>query len=182
MKNVLLLGDSIRMQYQPKVKELLKGRANVYGPVENGRWSGYTLNTLRFWLPQMPDADIVHWNNGIWDIGDDYQEGHSFTSLEDYERDLCRTIRVLRMLISPDVKIIAAMTTPWPLHTFEKVERYNEVFRRVAECEGLDIDDLYTPLRPEIDHLLMPDRTHLNEDGIRIAADLVVKAITPYLD
>ncbi len=57
MKNVLLLGDSIRMQYQPKVKELLKGRANVYGPVENGRWSGYTLNTLRFWLPQMPAAD-----------------------------------------------------------------------------------------------------------------------------
>ncbi len=74
MKNVLLLGDSIRMLYQPKVKELLKGRANVYGPAENGRWSDYTLNSLRFWLPQLPDADIVHWNNGFWDIGDNYQE------------------------------------------------------------------------------------------------------------
>ena len=62
MKNVLLLGDSIRMLYQPKVKELLKGRANVYGPAENGRWSDYTLNSLRFWLPQLPDADIVHWS------------------------------------------------------------------------------------------------------------------------
>ncbi len=182
MKNVLLLGDSIRMQYQPKVKELLKGRANVYGPVENGRWSGYTLNTLRFWLPQMPDADIVHWNNGIWDIGDDYEEGHSFTSLEEYERDLGRIIRVLRRNISPDVKIIAAMTTPWPLHTYEKVERYNEVFRRVAEREGLAVNDLYAALRPDVDNLLLPDRTHLNETGVGIAADLVARALEPYLD
>ena len=72
MKNILLLGDSIRMSYQPVVKEMLEGKANVYGPMDNGRWSGYTLNTLRFWLPQMPTPDIVHWNNGIWDMGDDY--------------------------------------------------------------------------------------------------------------
>ena len=182
MKNVLLLGDSIRMQYQPKVKEKLKGRANVYGPVENCRWSGYTLNSLRFWIPQMPDADIVHWNNGIWDIGDDYEEGHSFTSLEEYERDLHRTVRVLRRLISPDVKIIMATTTPWPLHTLEKVERYNEVLCRVAADEGLVVDDLYTPLRPEVDNILLPDRTHLNEKGIGMATELVTKAIEPYLD
>lgn len=181
MKNVLLLGDSIRMQYQPKVKERLKGRANVYGPVENGRWCGYTLNTLRFWIPQMPDADIVHWNNGIWDIGDDYEEGHSFTSLAEYERDLGRTIRVLRRLISPDVKIIMATTTPWPLHTLEKVEQYNEVLRTVAAREGIAVDDLYTALRPDYESLQLPDRTHLNEKGVDIAADLVVKAIEPYL-
>lgn len=110
MKNVLLLGDSIRMLYQPKVKALLKGRANVFGPAENGRWSDYTLNSLRFWLPQMPDPDIVHWNNGFWDIGDNYQEGTSYTPIDEYERDMGRIVKVLRQLISPDVKIIAALT------------------------------------------------------------------------
>ncbi len=65
MKNVLLLGDSIRLLYEPLVKEKLKGKADVYGPEENGRWSGYTLNSLRFWLLYMPKPDIVHWNNGL---------------------------------------------------------------------------------------------------------------------
>jgi hypothetical protein len=69
MKNVLLLGDSIRLLYQPLVQEKLNGRANVYGSSENGRWSGYTLNSLRFWLPfdspwaqeePLPLPDIVH--------------------------------------------------------------------------------------------------------------------------
>lgn len=48
MKQILLLGDSIRMQYQKPVGEKLSDIAEVSGPEENGRWSGYTLNTLRF--------------------------------------------------------------------------------------------------------------------------------------
>ena len=49
MKNVILLGDSIRMQYQETVGKKLADIATVSGPEENGRWSGYTLNSLRFW-------------------------------------------------------------------------------------------------------------------------------------
>lgn len=182
MKNVLLLGDSIRMLYQPKVKDLLKGRANVYGPAENGRWSDYTLNSLRFWLPQLPDADIVHWNNGFWDIGDNYQEGSSYTPIEEYERDMGRIIKVLRQLISPDVKIVAALTTPWLAGPLSEVERFNEVFRRVAEREGIAVNDLYTPLRDNIENLIAPDKIHLNQEGAAIAARLVADAVTPYLD
>ena len=54
MKQVLLLGDSIRMQYQPVVGKKLADIAEVSGPEDNGRWSGYTLNSLRFWLPHLP--------------------------------------------------------------------------------------------------------------------------------
>ena len=43
MKNVILLGDSIRMQYQEPVGKRLADIANVYGPDENGRWSGLTM-------------------------------------------------------------------------------------------------------------------------------------------
>ncbi len=182
MKNVLLLGDSIRMLYQPKVKALLKGRANVFGPAENGRWSDYTLNSLRFWLPQMPDPDIVHWNNGFWDIGDNYQEGTSYTPIDEYERDMGRIVKVLRQLISPDVKIIAALTTPWLAGPLSEVERFNEAFRRVAEREGIVVNDLYTPLHDRIADLIAPDKIHLNAEGADIAAKLVADAIAPYLD
>ena len=58
MKQVILLGDSIRMQYQKSVGEKLADIAEVSGPEENGRWSGYTLNSLRFWLPQLPVPDL----------------------------------------------------------------------------------------------------------------------------
>ena len=64
MKQIILLGDSVRMQYQPLVAKKLSDIAEVSGPEENGRWSGYTLNSLRFWLPSMPSPDLVQWNCG----------------------------------------------------------------------------------------------------------------------
>lgn len=182
MKNVLLLGDSIRMQYTPKVKELLKGRANVYGPWDNGRWSDYTLNSLRFWLPQLPDPDIVHWNNGIWDMGDDYDEGFPHVSLKDYEQNVVRIFRVLRKMISPDIQIIAATTIPWVKADIAQLEAYNDAIRRAAAQEGVALDDLYTPFFPQRDKLIGPDQVHMNPDGIELVGGIVAKAIEPYLD
>ena len=70
MKNILLLGDSIRMGYDSFVKEKLEGRANVYFSEDNGRFAQYTLRTLNDWWNQLgkPQIDIVHWNNGLWDL------------------------------------------------------------------------------------------------------------------
>ena len=68
MTKILLLGDSIRENYQEKVKELLFGdNCEIFHPDENCRFSRYTLNSLKFWLPMCPNPDIVHWNNGLWD-------------------------------------------------------------------------------------------------------------------
>ena len=39
LPRVLLLGDSIRMSYQPHVAELLAGRAVVVGPADNCQYS-----------------------------------------------------------------------------------------------------------------------------------------------
>ena len=47
-KQIFLLGDSVLMQYQPVVGEKNADIAEVSGAEENGRWSGYTLNALRF--------------------------------------------------------------------------------------------------------------------------------------
>jgi len=70
MKNLLLLGDSIRMGYDSFVREKLQGRADVYFPEDNGRFAQYTLRTFNDWWNQLgkPQLDIVHWNTGLWDI------------------------------------------------------------------------------------------------------------------
>lgn len=69
MKNILLLGDSIRMGYDSFLRNKLLGRANVFYHEDNGRFTQYTLRTLSDWKGQLslPEIDIVHWNNGLWD-------------------------------------------------------------------------------------------------------------------
>ena len=47
LPKVLLLGDSIRMSYQPLVAQLLEGRATVVGPADNCQYSLYTLSSHR---------------------------------------------------------------------------------------------------------------------------------------
>lgn len=62
MKNLLLLGDSIRMGYDSFVKEKLESRMNVYFSEDNGRFAQYTLRTLENWKTQLslPEIDVVH--------------------------------------------------------------------------------------------------------------------------
>ena len=70
MKNLLLLGDSIRMGYDSFVQEKLRGRMNVYFPEDNGRFAQYTLRALSDWKAKLdlPEIHVVHWNNGLWDL------------------------------------------------------------------------------------------------------------------
>ncbi len=46
---VMLLGDSIRMNYQPLAADLLADRAEVIGPRVNGRFSLFTLTSIPDW-------------------------------------------------------------------------------------------------------------------------------------
>lgn len=70
MRNLLLLGDSIRMGYDSFVQEKLAGRMNVFFPEDNGRFAQYTLRALSDWKGQLslPEIEVVHWNNGLWDV------------------------------------------------------------------------------------------------------------------
>ena len=70
MKNLLLLGDSIRMGYDSFVQEKLAGRMNVYFSEDNGRFAQYTLRMVSEWKGKLtlPEIDVVHWNNGLWDV------------------------------------------------------------------------------------------------------------------
>ena len=69
---ILLLGDSIRMGYGEHVAKLMEGKAQVFYPRDNGRFLQYTLRELLDWkwnLHLQDGVDVVHWNNGLWDVG-----------------------------------------------------------------------------------------------------------------
>ena len=169
MKTLILLGDSIRMGYQPEVMKLLEGKFEVLGPKENGRWSGYTLNSLRFWMPEWPKADVIHLNVGLWDTGDDYGFGRSFTRLPDYKENLELILRVLREHY-PEAKLILATTTPTLDRDQQVIRDYNAVLRAVAEEQGIVLDDLYSLFAGREEEYVCPDKLHLTREGFVLAA------------
>lgn len=50
MKNLLLIGDSIRMGYDKSLKKTLEGRANVIFPTDNCRFASYLLRHFHEYL------------------------------------------------------------------------------------------------------------------------------------
>ena len=178
MKHVILLGDSIRLQYQKPAGEKLKDIAEVYGPEENGRWSGYILNSLRFWLPQMPEPDLVHFNCGLWDMGDDYQEGRHFYPPDLYEETCHRICRVLRKITGrKDLKIVIATTTPTLNGDHGDILIYNDILKKVASEEQAAVNDLYALVSPAKETMLGEDHIHLTDAGIEAAAEQTAKVI-----
>ena len=183
MKQVILLGDSVRMQCQKAVGEKLKDIAEVSGPPENGRWSGYTLNTLRFWLPELPSPDLVQWNAGLWDMGDDYQEGRHFYPLDLYEETCHRICRVLRKITGkPDLPIVIATTTPTMIKDHEDIGLYNDILKKVAAEENALVNDLYSVIAPDKEHMICEDRIHLTPAGVEAAAEHTAAVLRPLLE
>ena len=96
MKKVILLGDSIRLiGYGARTAELLGPDYTVWQPEDNCRFASYTLRMLFEYKDQLEGADVIHWNNGLWDVCDLFGDG-AFTPLEDYIRLLARIAAVLK--------------------------------------------------------------------------------------
>lgn len=179
MYQVMLLGDSLRMGYEPIVRKMLQKRAEVSGPSENGRWAGYTLNSFRFWIPSMPKPDLIHWNNGLWDLGDDYHLGRPFSLPEEYESALERMVAVINKTF-PDAKIIMATTMPTDNPDSSDIESYNEILKKVAKRHNIPVDDLF-PIVKENPSFVGPDHIHLTPEGFETVAKKVVESLEQYL-
>ena len=76
MKNVLLIGDSIRIGYDKAIKRTLEGKANVYFPEDNCRFASYVLRYIEEykWIVPEGKVDVLHWNTGLWDCLRLYEE------------------------------------------------------------------------------------------------------------
>ena len=86
MKNVVLIGDSIRLGYQGYVQELLGPNVKVFGPAENCRYSKFVLWGMFSWMGEFgyPKVDALHFNAGIWDLHRCTADGEIFTEIGEY--------------------------------------------------------------------------------------------------
>ena len=74
MARVILIGDSIRMHYEPIVKRELDGLAEIWGPEANGRTSENVLKHLDEWAGSVASA-VVHVNCGLHDLAKAFETG-----------------------------------------------------------------------------------------------------------
>lgn len=182
---ILLLGDSIRMSYQPHVAERLEGKADVVGPADNCQFSLYTLSSIDRWLPEIGQPDIIHWNNGIHDVGHNPVRSPVQIPLCDYRRNL--EIILGRLLgMAPDV-IWATSTPVHPDKPFldtewgwrnEEIDQYNAAARELMESRNVPINDLHALVWAHVDEYLCEDQLHLSEAGVKACAHAVTDCVS----
>lgn len=152
MKNVLLIGDSIRAGYDKSVRKTLEGKANVYFPTENCRFASYLLRNIHTYKKLVKDGkvDVIHWNTGLWDTLRLFEEEpHSPIEFYVYYIDrLCKRIQK----IYPDAQVVFATSTSVLSDKMKKnfmrynedIEKYNAAAIEVVKKYGFLINDLYT--------------------------------------
>ncbi len=154
MKNLLLLGDSIRRGYDESVKKTLKGKANVIFPVANCRFAAYLLRYFHEYLEDIKgeDIDVIHWNAGNWDCLRMFDE-EPHTPIDIYTYYIERIcIRIKKLC--PNARVIFATSTkvnseklnkdfPNFKRYNEEIEKYNDAAVKIARKYGFKINDLY---------------------------------------
>ncbi len=174
---VTLLGDSIREQYGPKVVELLGDAFEVWAPQENCRFAQYTLRGLFAWAAKLEDSEIVHWNNGHWDVCNLFGDG-TFSDEEDYVKCM---LRIADILLKRHRVVIFATTTPVRSENMytnnEDIDGFNRRLVPLLQERGVIINDLNGLLRTDVDRYIRDDALHLSEEGISLCAEQVAAYI-----
>lgn len=179
MIKVALLGDSIRqIGYGPKVPSLLGDEYSVWQPNDNCRFALYTLRGMFDWRAQLEGCDVIHWNNGLWDVCELFGDG-PFTEPTYYVETMLRIAGLLQKYAR---RVIFATTTPvLPANAHNKnvvIADYNRIIVPKLEALGIAIDDLYSIVYPKLDeYIRSDDNIHLTEAGIDACAAAVADSI-----
>ena len=178
MKKLVLLGDSIRLiGYGTLLPELLSGEYEIWQPEDNCRWADYTYRMLSDHAESIKGADIIHWNNGHWDICDLFGDG-SFTSVDNYIRAMERVAK--RLLTITNKVIFSTTTAVTPRLHYENneiIKKYNDAVVPHLEKMGIIINDLYSVVLPHVEEYIKEDNIHLNDAGIRACAEQIAGVI-----
>jgi lysophospholipase L1-like esterase len=185
MKSVILIGDSIRMGYQPTVERLLGEQVRLWAPSENGGTSANVLAHLDEWVLSR-NPDVLHLNCGLHDIKTEFGAASQGIPPDQYEANLRQIVG--RIVERGSIQLIWAATTPvnqaWhharkPFDRFEAdVLAYNAVALKVVSEHGVPVNDLYQVMMDAgRDKHLTPDGVHFFSAGYTLLGRAVAQAI-----
>ena len=197
MPNVLLLGDSISIGYTLPVRELLRGKANVFRPVnadgaaENCSDTGKGLAELDRWLSAQSRWDVIHFNWGLHDLKRMKADAPRPTtsadpndpplrSVEQYRANLEKIVARLRQT---GARLIFATTTPVPdgannpFRSPSDPPRYNATAVDVMRSGDIRVNDLFALAQPRLAEIQLPRNVHFTAQGSEALARQVAEVI-----
>jgi acyl-CoA thioesterase-1 len=192
-KRVLILGDSISMGYTPFVREALRDAAVVVRPAlggkdENCEGTAKGAKEIERWLAlEGGKWDAIHFNFGLHDLKRvDAKTGKNSARPEDprqsepeaYGKNLREIVAALK---KTGAKLVFACTTPVPAGCAnpardpEDPPRYNAIARKIAEENGIAVNDLHAFALPRLKEIQLPKNVHFTKEGSQVLAGEVVR-------
>ncbi len=174
LPRVLLIGDSVSRGYTLAARKALAGKANVHRAPANCGPTATALKKLDVWLGK-GNWDVIHFNFGIHDRR---------TLPADYES---RLETIMERLKETGAKLIWASSTPIPADWKEgpemktALEEKNAIAARVMKKHGVEIDDLFTFISPQLSETQNPKDVHFNGKGYDLLGKQVAKQIAATL-
>lgn len=185
---VVLLGDSIRMGYEPTVVAALADIADVWAPEDNCQHTAYGLAHLQKWL-EGRDPVLIHVNFGLHDfyLPDSKTPRHTIAQ---YQANLEAIFEWLAT--HTRAKIIFANTTPVDeerqiasdvyrrlVRRQSDVDRYNAAAMEVVHRRGIPVDDLHQVVADHggVKLLGKYDGVHFTAEGFRLLGDAVAQNV-----
>lgn len=177
---MLVIGDSISMNYTPMVRERLVGQVEVVHIGTNGAHTRKGLENLDAWLGEEPWT-VIHFNWGLHDLrkrGGDYA-----VPLDLYAEHL---IALVDRLQQTGALLIWATTTPVPRGSSgrdnEDAIAYNAVALEIMRRKGVDVNDLFAFVLPHEREWMRKGNVHFHEHGYQALADRIADRVRQHLD
>jgi acyl-CoA thioesterase-1 len=120
LPRVLVIGDSISMNYDESAKKALSGKANYHRIEANGGSTARGVSSIDLWLGPYWEKgfqwDVIQFNHGLHDLNQrgyekDAEWGDFAVSIEDYKKNLELEIQALK---KTGARLIWCTTTPVP--------------------------------------------------------------------
>jgi lysophospholipase L1-like esterase len=176
-RRVLLLGDFIRLAYQPHAEHALTADrtldVRIVAPAASTGTSADLAEGIDEWLRRF-NPDAVHFNAGLEDVCWIRAERRNVVGPGEYEMNLRRVVDACRMRVGGD--IVFALTTPVidekqcdrPGSACDRLNReiddYNAIAERIMVGENI--------LLNRLDHVVgRHDEEYLAEDGVSLSPD-----------
>ena len=166
------------MGYDKKVRALLQDEYEViFSEEDNGRFAAYTLWQANQFFKNYGHFDLVHWNNGYWDMNVEAPMTEAIHPLEEYVNYLKRIIRLIRQ---NGAQIVFATTTPIYEsgeakdntgteasinYSNDWVVTYNAAACELMKEENIPVNDLYSLCLKGPKYYKSEDMLHLTEEG-----------------
>jgi acyl-CoA thioesterase-1 len=167
VKEVVLIGDSIRMGYEEHVRRELEGVASVWGPEGNCGPSERIVANLDEWIVGRR-ADLFHINAGLHDLKKAFDADGNHEPLDTYRTNVETILEAAR---ATGAAVIWATTTPVNeknhhdrkgFDRFEAdVDRYNAAALAIVRRLDIPVNDLFGfVMENGKDEMLRPDGVH----------------------